>query len=264
MAKRNNILKALAGSSWGQQKETLLVTYKAIGRSIANYAAPVWTPNTSHSSFKKIQTSQNAALRTITGCLKLTNIDHLHQETTMLPIKEHSDLLAAQYLAGCIQNELHPCHNISNRPPPPRQMKETLYTKYHQLVQPLLIDGNSMASKKAIHSAVVTRTINNLNPNVTLGGRPPPISTTETSLSRKQRTTLAQLRSGYCSLLNNYKHRLDAHVPDTCSDCGVSPHDIHHLFHCPAHPSTITPEHLWSQPHKAIVTLGYLDNELGY
>ena len=37
VSKRNNILKALAGTSWGQQIETLLVTYKAVGRSIANY-----------------------------------------------------------------------------------------------------------------------------------------------------------------------------------------------------------------------------------
>ena len=36
--KQNIILKALAGSTWGQQKETLL---KAIGRLIVNYAAPV-------------------------------------------------------------------------------------------------------------------------------------------------------------------------------------------------------------------------------
>ena len=39
--KRNNILKALAGSSWGQDKETLLLTYNALGKSIASYAAPV-------------------------------------------------------------------------------------------------------------------------------------------------------------------------------------------------------------------------------
>ena len=40
---RNNILRALAGTSWGQQKETLLMTYKAVGRSIINYAAPIWS-----------------------------------------------------------------------------------------------------------------------------------------------------------------------------------------------------------------------------
>ena len=42
---RNNILEVMAGTSWGQQKETLLMTYKAVGRSIINYAAPVWSPN---------------------------------------------------------------------------------------------------------------------------------------------------------------------------------------------------------------------------
>ena len=45
VSSRNNILKALAGTSWGQQKETLLMTYKAVGRSIINYAASVWNTN---------------------------------------------------------------------------------------------------------------------------------------------------------------------------------------------------------------------------
>ena len=33
--KRNNMLKALVGSSWIQEKETLLLTYNAFGKSIA-------------------------------------------------------------------------------------------------------------------------------------------------------------------------------------------------------------------------------------
>ena len=40
---RNNVLKALAGSTWGCDKETLLSTYQAIGRSILSYCCPVWT-----------------------------------------------------------------------------------------------------------------------------------------------------------------------------------------------------------------------------
>ena len=36
--KRNNILKELAGSSWGQEKQILLLTYNALGTSIASYA----------------------------------------------------------------------------------------------------------------------------------------------------------------------------------------------------------------------------------
>ena len=84
--KRNNMLKALAGSSWGQDKETLLMT---LGKSIANYAAPVWSTNASDSSFKKIQTAQNAALRTATGTHKMASIDHLHQESLTLRVKDH-------------------------------------------------------------------------------------------------------------------------------------------------------------------------------
>ena len=64
---RNNILKALAGTSWGQQKETLLMTYKAVGRSIINYVAPVWSPNLHDTNYRKIQYTQNEALRIATG-----------------------------------------------------------------------------------------------------------------------------------------------------------------------------------------------------
>ncbi|KAH7714343.1 Protein H25P06.5 [Aphelenchoides avenae] len=80
-SRRNNILRALAGTSWGQQKETLLTTYKAVGRPILNYAAPVWTPLLSDTGFKRLQIAQNAALRTATGCLAMSSIDHLHQGT---------------------------------------------------------------------------------------------------------------------------------------------------------------------------------------
>ena len=34
VSKRNNVLKALTGTNCGHQKETLLLTYKAIGRSM--------------------------------------------------------------------------------------------------------------------------------------------------------------------------------------------------------------------------------------
>ena len=82
--KRNNMLKALAGSSWGQDNETLLMTYNALGKSIANYAAPFWSTNASDSSFKKIQTAQNVALKTATGAHKMTRIDYCHQESFTL------------------------------------------------------------------------------------------------------------------------------------------------------------------------------------
>ena len=78
VSSRNNILNALSGTSLGQQKETLLMTYKAVGRSIINYAAPVWSPNLHDANYRKIHYTQNEALRIATGCYKMFSIDHLH------------------------------------------------------------------------------------------------------------------------------------------------------------------------------------------
>ena len=59
---RNNVLKALAGSTWGCDKETLLTTYQAIGRSIISYCCPVWTPSHMDTNWSRLQWAQNSAL----------------------------------------------------------------------------------------------------------------------------------------------------------------------------------------------------------
>ena len=138
---RNNILKALAGTSWGQQKETLLMTYKAVGRSIINYAAPVWSPNLHDTNYRKIQYTQNEALRIATGCHKMSSVDHLHTEAEMLKVREHSELLSAQYLARCLEPG-NVCHPITTRAAPERRMKETLYTKHRNTVEPMMVKND--------------------------------------------------------------------------------------------------------------------------
>ena len=73
-----------------------------------------------------------------------------------------------------------------------------------------------------------------------LDSRPPPISNSEKELTKKERSTLAQLRTGYWRLLGSYKSiiKKDANL-DVCTDCGTTPHDVKHLFICPAHPTTL-------------------------
>ena len=115
--KRNNTLKELVGSSWEQDKETLLLSYNGLGKYIAIYAALIWSTNPSDSSFKKIHTAHNTALRT-------TSIDHLHLESLTLNVKDHSDILSVQYLVNCLQ-DVHVCHGITTLEPRPRPRKET-------------------------------------------------------------------------------------------------------------------------------------------
>ena len=74
VSSRINILKALAGASWGQQMETLIMTYKTVGRSIINYAAPVWSPNLHDTNYRKSQYTQNEALRIAICCHRMSSI----------------------------------------------------------------------------------------------------------------------------------------------------------------------------------------------
>ena len=55
------ILKALTGTDWGQQKETIVATYKATIDSRICYGPPIWSINASPSSIKSLQTVQNSA-----------------------------------------------------------------------------------------------------------------------------------------------------------------------------------------------------------
>ena len=150
VSKRNNVLKALAGTNWGQQKEMILLTYKALGRLIANYAAPVWSTNASDTSLGKIQRTQKGALRVITGSHKMSHIDHLHSETKMLLVEDHLNLLSAQYLVHCLDTE-NICDHITTLDHPPREMKETLFTRHNQTVVPVASKHKEIITPGSTH-----------------------------------------------------------------------------------------------------------------
>ena len=95
LQKRNNVIKKLSGNDWGCSTGTLTVTYKAIGRSVLNYGAPIWSPSISNTNWSNFHIQQNIALR--------TNFDDLHRETKVLSVKTHTDMLAEQFSVGCHQ-----------------------------------------------------------------------------------------------------------------------------------------------------------------
>ena len=140
------------------------------------------------------------------------------------------------------------CHPITTRATPEGQMKETLYT---------MVKNDRKATLQALHTAAVVKAVQCHERNVVLDGRPPPISNSEKELTRKERSTLAQLRSAYCRHLGSYKSRIkkDARLY-VCADCGTTPH-VKHLFVCPDHPTTLIPSDLWSRPTDAVRELGY-------
>ena len=115
----NNVLQALPGSNWGCDKEILLTTYQAIGRSILIYCCPVWTSSHKDTNWSRLQRAQNSALRIATGCLDMEDVAVLHQEARKLPVRRHSELISQQYALACYPPQ-HSYHLLCHRPPDDR------------------------------------------------------------------------------------------------------------------------------------------------
>ncbi|XP_054085761.1 uncharacterized protein LOC128921638, partial [Zeugodacus cucurbitae] len=118
---RNNILKSLAGSTWGKDKETLLATYKNIGW-IQWHAAEEDTDVSKHRTPDSYRMS-----------LDVTR-SNLHNEAIMLPIKEHNELLTKQFLLGCFRRN-HPCSHFMEAEPLTRCIKRSLLQHVDELEQ---------------------------------------------------------------------------------------------------------------------------------
>ena len=103
-SRKLNILKSLAGSTWGQNKETMVMTYKPICRSVLEYAAPIWAPAISPPRWSDLQTD---------------------------PLETHSKVITKQYLATTHLPE-HP----GNKHLPPPSLPDELLNEYNNDVRP--------------------------------------------------------------------------------------------------------------------------------
>ena len=143
--------------------------------------------------------------------------------------------------------------SITTRDTHKRRIKETLFTRHRSTVEPMMISKDRKVTLQAIHTKGVNQAINVQVRNVVLDDRPPLINISEKELTSRERTTLAQLRSGHCRLLGSHKSRISK---DASLDvCAKISHDVQHLFNCSAHPTTMTPSDLWSR----LVDTSYLE-----
>ena len=213
-----------------------------------NYSAAIWSPLISESS----NNLQNLALRIATGCHLNIPISHLHHESKVTLVKDHLELLSSQYLLSCSRTS-HPSHQVVRQPPGARRMKQTLLSKHSHKVNRFLTDGvlDPVDYKKlrdALHTEAVASTISKLGNNPVLEAPPPPIAPSEATLTRRQRSTLSQLRSGQCHLLNDYLVLTGRSDSAICPECLIRRHTVNHLFNCDAASTTLTTLDLWKNP----------------
>ena len=75
VATRNNLLTKRATSKWGANPNTIRTTALPSSYSMVEYAAPVWA----RSAYDKtLDPELNQACRSVTGCLKPTNVEDLY------------------------------------------------------------------------------------------------------------------------------------------------------------------------------------------
>ena len=254
---RLNILRALSDTSFGKDRECLVLTFKMFIRTLFDYCAPIVYPIYSPASVERLQRVQNKALRLATGCHTAAAVDHLHTETGVLPVSDHLHLLSSQFLARALHPD-HVSHPYALLDQGRRGLKQTLRSKCIADVQPYLEEDGSLGRgqfslvKNKLHTDIVDKSIRNRAPNRVLGVLPPPIDASEASLPRITRTSLSQLRSGHCARLKDYQLRIGKMNDNLCADCDLFPQTVNHLFDCPAHPTTLGPEDLWGNPRDVV------------
>ena len=221
---KTRLLRAMAGSTWGSSKETLITLWKSYLAPSINYGAPIWFPNASPSAIMRLQRAQNKALRVITGCHASASHDHLHQETLILPVSEHLSLICAQFLASCLRPD-HPSYNTVRLDGGQCSKKHTLSSRFLPVVAPFLNADGSLdpplysSTVKKLHTKFVANSISKLEPNPVINFRPPKIHKSEENLPRRVRSVLSQLRSNDCHLLAATQVKYGRSQSALCPDC---------------------------------------------
>ena len=234
--------------------------YKQFVRPVLGYATPAWTSDLAPTHLKKLQRTQNAALRIATGCVQSTPTLHLHDECKVLPLKDHWDMRGTQFLAAAASQPDHPMRSLLNPLRTRRSHHVTpaaLYGSLRDSIPPSPPAPPPPPSEKAhIHTHFVETFLARARPKSLLHPNPlPPIAAEESELPRRDRVHLSRLRSGLHPALLSYECILRPDVDPACRWCGEAPEEITHILErCPGTQDArrrfgvTSPSDLWTRP----------------
>ena len=177
----------------------------------------------------------------------------------MLPIKQHFRLHASLLRQKSLLPH-HPLHSLTQNDPPPRNMKNSIYNSdnfTHNIDTDIedITEETTKENIKTIHTDIVHNFLRNRPFNPILNNHPPEIDTSETTLNRQKRRTLAHLRAGKSPTLKQYLNKIkpQEHIDPHCPLCANNTlHNTQHqLFECPAVPTGLSTIDLWHRPRDA-------------
>ena len=90
----------------------------------------------------------------------------------------------------------------------------------------------------------------------------PPIAEEEQTLPPIARIRWAQLRTGYCTLLDSYLGSICGNVDNSCPKCDVAPHAVNHIFNWGNITTDLKLIDLWEEPIEAGKWLDFIPSVL--
>lgn len=120
------MLKALAGTSWEKKRRLCWQHSKPSNAPLSTMMLPFDRPSSATPNGRNYRSIKTLHSEPRPKCLLMSNIDHLHSEIQILPVKTHTLMLAEQYLlSGHLSNQ--PNVNLVNEP----LAKRCTYTKFY-------------------------------------------------------------------------------------------------------------------------------------
>ena len=104
---RNRVIKALSWKGMGATSNVILSTYKALVRSLIDYASPALI-NITATDVKVLETVQNDALRAVCGAPKWTKTENLRAEAEVSTLASRIEHITANFLIKtCARDDHH-------------------------------------------------------------------------------------------------------------------------------------------------------------
>ena len=109
-----NILRVVAHTKWGGDRDTLLMLYRAIVRSKLDYGCIVYG-SASSSNLKKLNSIHNTGLRLALGAFCTSPVWSLYAEANEAPLEERRLKLSMHYFLKIRANPDNPAYSAMNK-----------------------------------------------------------------------------------------------------------------------------------------------------
>ena len=110
-----NVLKFLSHSTWGADRTSMLLLYRALVRSRLDYGSIIYS-SARESTLKSLPPVHNIGLRLATGAFRTSPTFSLYADAGEPPLDTRRAVLMGNYVAKILSMTDHPCFNFISNP----------------------------------------------------------------------------------------------------------------------------------------------------